>query len=181
MATFQSFNFIRAMSEDKELATKLKAKEKLLENELNVLKTKIRLQKELTTEYKVKEKLLENEILTKTKTVNDFKTKIGLQDEIQDTKSKTETAEIMNVKLLLLDKDPNKDKEFAFRIHRKNPLKKLKDLFSKRIRFPVAKLHFFHSESDTVSGPDGRKIEDEDTPDSLDMQDGDYIDVCNDR
>ena len=131
--------------------------------------------KELNTEKKLLEK-----------TMNEFTTENKLQKEIHDQDIRLQTGtkvttETMNVKLLLLDKDPNKDKEFAFRIHRKNPLKKLKDLFSKRISFPVAKLHFFLSESDTVSGPDGRKIEDEDTPDSLDMQDGDYIDVCNDR
>jgi len=130
--------------------------------------------KELNTEKKLLEK-----------TMNEFTTENKLQKEIHDQDIRLQTGtkvttETMNVKLLLLDKDPNKDKEFAFRIHRKNPLKKLKDLFSKRISFPVAKLHFFLSESDTVSGPDGRKIEDEDTPDSLDMQDGDYIDVCND-
>ena len=77
--------------------------------------------------------------------------------------------------------DPSNDIEIHFNVHPNQPMKKLKEVFTEKVGLTINSLHFYKSEPEEASGPDGRLIEDSDTPAGLGLQDGDYIDVCDDR
>ena len=77
----------------------------------------------------------------------------------------TEATKTEYIKLKVVDQDAN---EIQFRVKMTTAMGKLKKSFSERVGMPIKSLRFFF---------DGKRINDEETPKSLGMEQDDVIDV----